>query len=63
MSEESQVLAKEDSANRNEASTTVSEKVLEESWWASHCKNSVDAALEVAGILIQEAKKLLIRRK
>jgi hypothetical protein len=63
LSEESQVLAKEDSANRIEASTTVSEKVLEESWWVSHCKNSADAVLAVVRDLIQEAEEAINKKK
>lgn len=63
LSEESQVLANQDSANRTGTSTTVHEKAPEESWWASHCKNSADAALITAKDLIQKAEEAINSKK
>lgn len=63
LSEESQVLAKQDSSNRTVVSTTVHEKALEESWWASHCKNSADTALVTAKDLIQKAEEAINSKK
>ncbi|MCK4354708.1 MAG: hypothetical protein KAW83_05585 [Dehalococcoidia bacterium] len=63
LSEEAQILAKQDSANRVESSATVHEKAAGESWWTSHCKNSAHAALAVANDLIQEAEEAISRKK
>ena len=63
LSEESQVLAKQDSANRIETSTTVHEKAPEESWWVSHCKNSADAALAAARDLVQNTEEAIDNKK
>jgi hypothetical protein len=61
--EESQVLAKQDSANRIETSTTIHEKAPEQSWWVRHCKNSADAALAAAKDLIQKAEETIDYKK
>jgi len=63
LSEEAQVLAKRDSAHRVEVSATVHEKPTGESWWASHCRNSADAALAVARDLIREAEDAIGRKR